>query len=41
MVREQIQFTEEQLRKLKETSKRLDVSVSEVVRRCVDRAAGS
>lgn len=40
MVRAQIQFTEEQMRKLKQAGRRLEISVAEVVRRCVDMGLG-
>lgn len=41
MIRTQIQFTEDQYRRLREWAGRLGISVSEAVRRCVDsRLAG-
>jgi len=38
LIRTQIQFTEEQHRRLKSLARRRGVSVSEIVRRSVDRA---
>ena len=37
MIRTQVQFTEEQDRRLREIARRENLSVAEVVRRCVDR----
>jgi Arc/MetJ-type ribon-helix-helix transcriptional regulator len=37
MVRTQVQVTQEQLEKLRSKARTCDVSVSELVRRCVDR----
>jgi len=38
MVRMQVQFTEEMLHRLKQAARKKDISISEVVRRCVTRA---
>ena len=37
MIRTQIQLTEEQVRKLKRAAAAQDVSMAEVIRRCIDR----